>query len=1237
MFEQLLEENIFPIDKVVLNTIFNRGIQSKKEIHDFLYPSVDQLHDPFLFKEMGLAVTRIQEALVRKESIVVWGDYDVDGVCSSSLLYLALKQKGANVKVYVPDRHGEGYGLNREGFNRIVAAFKPKLLITVDCGITSAELIREFKDAGVDTIVTDHHEISGEVPSCVAVIDPMNFGETYPYHHLCGAGVAFKLVEALFGWKYAQQFMDLVAIATISDVMPLTKENRVLVHLGLQAINTNPRLGVQALIEELKKTQKIESIKASNVAFGIGPMINAQGRLAHNKDSVSLLVSKDANYCRMIAEQLGNLNRKRKEIEQELVVICRHVIEKNPLEKVVIVEGHDWEGGVIGIVASRLVELYHRPTLVFTYDPVKRVYTGSARSIPHVSIHQLLSKCDFLLEKWGGHAVAAGLTVSEDNWEFFKTVLLGEAEALDEALFEKTVFYDQEIPLHEVNDSLISDAHVLEPCGMGNPKITYMTKGVDFVRPQVLGKEAKHFRTTLFKDSTEVSAIAFNKLRPNNNNRLSVVYQLGYNEFNGSTTIQAQIQNYLEHDEEPSLIQYNSKPKTVPLNELDVSETKASQFLSRGIHNLETLLRFLPQRYKDYSTLTTVKDLILSPQEGVDVALCGTIKKIHPTKKMVLAFCVDDSHHEFSVGWFGREYLARQLRVGVRYIFCGKAKTSKTGGLQLFPELWSPEIEQYQRIIPVYKKIKGMSDDFLLNTLQKGFMHLENKEVLSRKIIEQFNLPTTSQMLRMVHFPKTEQEVLQAKKRLIFDSLFQFNFLLKLNEKFGNQVSDFKMTHANLAVKVVQSLPYALTGDQRKTLNSFISHFRNDTSPINSLIQGDVGSGKTIVAFLLMCIAYENGYQSVLVAPTEVLAQQHALSLKDLMEPFGIDVVCLTGSTKAAEKKKITQAIRTNQVQMIVGTHAVLQASVTYSKLGLAIIDEQHRFGVDQRNQLLSQGFIPHFVTMSATPIPRTLSMALFGNSIQVFNIFEKPQGRKKIQTLLMETDKEINQFMYSEIQKGRQCYVVCPLIEESETEGFNHLKSVAKEAEAIRKAFAHYPDILISDISGKLKSEEVDMKIARFKNGETQILISTTIVEVGVNVPNASVMVLKSSERFGLAQAHQLRGRVGRGDYQSYCILQSTGLDKKSEILCHTEDGFEIAKEDLKLRGAGDYLGTQQSGDSASVMLMIEYPELYHKIDALNQEIFSNDGEVALYKKLLNFDDSTGDLSQIKAVRQLL
>ena len=652
---------------------------------------------------------------------------------------------------------------------------------------------------------------------------------------------------------------------------------------------------------------------------------------------------------------------------------------------------------------------------------------------------------------------------------------------------------------------------------------------------------------------------------------------------------------------------------------LGIPKQKINQLMSADIYCVEDLIKYLPRKYYDFRNPVPIKNV----KDGDICAIVGTVGEIKESNNLVYTKVTDSNGHFCYAYWFNQKYIAKILKEGQEYIFCGRTKIDKDfyNIKKIFPIMFDININKLKKIIPVYRKIKGMSDEYLEKLISDALKLVNTEDYLENKIVKQFGLLGEFDAFKTIHKPRTTEDIEKAKERFVFDDLFLFNFQLKNLHKAKDQTTLYPISTCKTWNQLYHGLPFDLTDDQKKCLKEMYYIMRQGKR-VNALIQGDVGSGKTIVAIFMMLLAAENGYQSCMMAPTEVLAHQHYKELTSQLKDFPFQIGYLSGNLTVKQKKDILEKIKSGEIQLVIGTHAVIQDGVEFNKLGLIIVDEQHRFGVVQRETLLEKYQNPHSIVMSATPIPRTLSMALYGDSIQVLTIKTKPVGRKPVETCQIEKDDKINEFMLKEIQKGRQCYVVCPLIDDSESEKMAEVESVNTVYKNLVSYFKKFPNIKISLISGKMKQKDIDEEIRKFANNETHILVSTTIVEVGVNIPNATVMVIKNAERFGLAQLHQLRGRVGRSNHQSYCILQSPKKDDiKVQIMCSTTDGFEIAKKDLELRGPGDFIGIRQSGQNKYVMLMLAYPKLYEEISKLNDQIYADPDWYERYSFINEFE----------------
>lgn len=623
-----------------------------------------------------------------------------------------------------------------------------------------------------------------------------------------------------------------------------------------------------------------------------------------------------------------------------------------------------------------------------------------------------------------------------------------------------------------------------------------------------------------------------------------------------------------------------------PLRELKgVGEKTEKLFQKIGITTAEELLRYYPRTYDIYEEPVE----IASAEENKTVSIRATIATgiyINQIRNLqVLTTTVADASGRLPVAWFNAPYLRGTLKKGSVFILRGKIIRKKGRPQMEHPEIFTPAA--YEEIIhsmqPVYGLTKGLSNKMITKLVHQILdTRPLHGEYLPEEIRERYQLADANYAIRTIHFPKNMQELLTARKRLVFDEFLLFVLAIQLlKEKTEEAPNTFPMKPVWTTEEIIEGLPYDLTGAQKNVWHE-IERDLSGHKLMSRLVQGDVGSGKTVIAFLAMVLSAENGFQSALMVPTEVLANQHYEGFLRLMEEQNIascHPVLLTGSTTARQKREIYQKIADGEVNVIIGTHALIQEKVEYKNLGLVITDEQHRFGVRQREALTTRGNPPHVLVMSATPIPRTLAIILYGD-LDISIIDELPAKRLPIKNCVVGTSyrPKAYSFIEKQVQMGRQAYVICPMVEESEGLEAENVTDYARKLQEILPG-----EIKVEILHGKMKPKEKNRIMEAFASGEIQVLVSTTVVEVGVNVPNATVMMVENTERFGLAQLHQLRGRVGRGEHQSYCIFiqgnNEENTSKRLKILNESNDGFYIAGEDLKLRGPGDLFGIRQSG----------------------------------------------------------
>ena len=624
-----------------------------------------------------------------------------------------------------------------------------------------------------------------------------------------------------------------------------------------------------------------------------------------------------------------------------------------------------------------------------------------------------------------------------------------------------------------------------------------------------------------------------------------------------------------------------------PLEQIKGVGPKTAQALAvAGLTTVSDALNFLPRAYDDYSSAVNIADL--QPGKVTVKARCELVSTriVRRGLRITTAVLADKSGKVKAV-WFNQSYRETQLKSDAEFIFSGQFGMQynryqiNNPSVELAKEAAKTVMENASGIQPVYKSIKNIRPK-TMQDLMKNIRPIMDflPETLPENIIQRQKLVSRSEAVKFLHAPKTHEEISRGRERLAFEELFEMILAAQFNKQEQTRLTGWKIPFNKSVVKnFVDQLPFPLTNAQRRAAWQILQDLESD-HPMNRLLQGDVGSGKTVVAGLVAAEVAKAGFQTAIMAPTEILAQQHAKTLDELLSPFGVSVALLTGHVKGTARSQLLDNLASGNIDVVVGTHALIQEKVAYHRLGFAVIDEQHRFGVKQRQALLEKSdFMPHLLSMTATPIPRSLALTLYGE-LDISILDELPSGRQPIQTKIWSpaSAPKLYESIENELAKGRQAYVICPLIDDNPD---NDKKSVEAEYNKLSKTiFSHRR---VGLLHGKLPAEEKAEVMQKFADGELDMLVSTTVVEVGVNVPNATVMLIENADNFGLSQLHQLRGRVGRGKHQSFCHLMMSGHDKPSQRLREIEksqDGFYLAEVDLKLRGPGEIYGKMQHGD---------------------------------------------------------
>lgn len=645
-----------------------------------------------------------------------------------------------------------------------------------------------------------------------------------------------------------------------------------------------------------------------------------------------------------------------------------------------------------------------------------------------------------------------------------------------------------------------------------------------------------------------------------------------------------------------------------------VGPKRSALYKRLDVSTIFDLVTYYPRNYTNFTKFKPISELEIGEIGIFKGIVTDRLNPWYSSGLTVYKAVISDGSDEIVAVIFNSEYSYNKLKVDKEFIFSGKI-----GGNILQKEITSPEfisIDEKIQIRPKYPLTAGLSHEMIITNLKTAFAEIILEDLLPENIIKENNFLSFSQAVYKIHFPESESDVMEARKRLIFEEFLSLQLGMQMFKIRNKRLSGAVLK--NLEVEeFLQSLPFKATNAQKRTINECLSDMKQK-HPMNRLLQGDVGSGKTAVAAAICWVMARNGFQSVVMAPTEVLAKQHFHTFSNFLSSFGLNVALLSGSMTVSQKNVVKSRLKSGEIDIVVGTHALIQKSVIFHNLGLVITDEQHRFGVNQRSSLLAKGKNPHSLVMSATPIPRTLALMIYGD-LDISVIDEMPLGRIPIKTYCVNSSfhERLYKFILKHVKLGFQAYIVCPLIDDGDDDrGVNEKKAATAYYEKLKNTW--FQNIEVGLLHGKMKHADKDLVMNNFKENRVQVLVSTTVIEVGVDVPNAVIMLIENAEQFGLSQLHQLRGRVGRGSEQSYCVLvtdsETEFTKRRMDVMVQTTDGFKIANEDLNLRGPGDFFGRKQHGlPQLKIADLAEDIEILQLAQEISQKEIKNDPNLDL------------------------
>ena len=1140
--------------EILYKILEKRGLKTEEDIEKYLNPDETLKHDIKLLDGFDLFRDRLNSLSNQKQTVVFWCEKDIDKIIG---LYFIKKciYDNSNVFIHFIEKEEREKTSKERLFNE-----KVDTLIILGKNTFSPEEVIQIKNNNIKLINISNEKKSDELNSFFDLyINPNSEISTYPFKELSFSNLCLKMYKEIIGEDYQTntKYFGMALIGTVNSGCKLIEENRYYAKLGmdnflnngliLHLVRKNRGKNIAKTrndIDDVFSKMTKEALKVCEASF-INNMIESNDKEPYIiEDSINKIINFSRVYRQKKGEDKIILNAEKSLIYEDGDYIIKKI---NDIDNEIYKD------------AIKAIALEKRKNMLVVDNEMKFIYYDLKESDFSDKFKNNIDGIDKSVKR-----LVTGKMTGVNIEDVINIILTCKVKNEN-----VVVNYDYELKIEDFNYQLEKELLKMEPTGVGNWNARFKIENVSF------------------RNISEFSGKSTCQIDDGKNSKN--IWYFGHKNIDTQWTYDIIIDsNYQLLDMEKKEFINRSFEKGLDNRDvsiLGVTAKKKEELNKRNIFTVNDILEKTPIRYIDTRFPKKVDEMFEMVNSGNlnVISTIGTIQQIKSGPKIkTLLECKDDDGSIFYVGWF-YDWVRGSFYSGERCFFTGKL--SRYGkNVIIYPDginYCGRDIENLKRINPYYTSTSSPSNEYIKTRIKTAIDYTNKEDYLEDDIIEKFGLDIRKDAFRMIHSPESDSDIKRGRDRFLFDELFKFSLNLNIQNKEKNSKNNIIFEPKKTKETFEKIIPYTLTNDQKRAIDIIIDGCK-EGEKFEGLLQANVGHGKTIIAIYFAILAASNGYQTAVLAPTEILAKQHYSEFSKYLNSFGIKSACLAGKMSTKEKRLIYDGVKNGFIKVLIGTNAVINRD--FKNLGLIVCDEQHKFGVKQREKLYEMGNNPHYLSMSATPIPRSLCMSVYGSGVTILDLKEKPGNRPDVVSIISNSKEMTDEYIINEVSAGHQVYIVCPAIEDgvwADLNGVASVKSVEGEiSKLIKKSGLN---VKYAVLTGKTKTEELNNIMTDFKEGNISIIISTTVVEVGVDVENATLMVIKNSDRLGIAQLHQLRGRVGRGNSQSYAIFvskdSSENSAKRLSIILHSNDGFKIADEDLKMRGPGEFFGEKQSG----------------------------------------------------------